>query len=81
MAVKTMYFHKNDRSKPEFSPALFWDIHIENIDYEKETAFVLERVFERGIENDEKEAVRYYNAFPVVSIRSISSIAFSMRSV
>jgi hypothetical protein len=55
-----MFSLKKARKKPEFSPVLFWDTNIETIDYDREIRFVLERVFERGIENDEKEALRYY---------------------
>jgi hypothetical protein len=51
---------KKNKIKPEFSRVLFWDIRAENINYDKDVEFVLERVFERGIENDEKEALRYY---------------------
>ncbi|GHV89107.1 hypothetical protein AGMMS50267_14670 [Spirochaetia bacterium] len=51
---------KNNKEKPVFSPVLFWDINVRKINYDKEIEFVLERVFDKGIENDEREAVRYY---------------------
>jgi hypothetical protein len=68
-----MHFRKKNGEKPQFSPVLFWDVNAENINYEKEIAFVLERVFERGIERDEEEAVRYYG------IKKIKNAALKIR--
>ena len=45
---------------PKFSKHLFWDINMKNFDYNARAAFVLERVFTMGMQEDEWEANRYY---------------------
>jgi hypothetical protein len=50
----------NKKARPQFSNVLFWDTNIEAIEYDKQIDFVLERVFLKGTENDERAAVEYY---------------------
>ena len=42
------------------SQYLFWDFDINMLDPNIDKKLILERVFSRGTENDEKEAFRYY---------------------
>jgi addiction module HigA family antidote len=39
---------------------LFWDTNIEKIDWEKQKAAVINRVFERGDEEEKNEITRFY---------------------
>ncbi|MGP8214640.1 MAG: helix-turn-helix transcriptional regulator [Bacteroidia bacterium] len=39
---------------------LFWDTNIEKIDWEKQKRAIIERVFERGNEEEKKEITRFY---------------------
>ena len=50
----------NKNKKPNLSRHLFWDINIDNLDYEHRASFVLERVFTMGMQEDEWEVNRYY---------------------
>jgi hypothetical protein len=45
---------------PALSKDLFWDCNINLLDYNDDKCFILERVFTRGTENDEKEVFEYY---------------------
>ncbi len=49
---------KPDLSK--FRKALFWDIEFSNIDWMKNRSFVIQRVFERGNEEEISETIRFY---------------------
>ncbi|WP_299177841.1 plasmid maintenance system antidote protein [uncultured Chryseobacterium sp.] len=42
------------------SKALFWDTDIQLIDWERQYRAVIQRVFERGNENDKNEIIRFY---------------------
>lgn len=42
------------------SKALFWDTDIQQIDWERQYRAVIQRVFERGNENDKNEIIRFY---------------------
>lgn len=42
------------------SKALFWDTNIQHIDWERQYRAVIQRVFERGNENDKSEIIRFY---------------------
>lgn len=46
--------------KPNFKESLFWDINYKEIDYEKNSRFVIERVLTRGNLDDWQEIKRYY---------------------
>ena len=45
---------------PKLSKYLFWDVNINNLDFENRAAFVLERVFTMGMQEDEWEVNKYY---------------------
>ena len=49
-----------DRTK--FRPVLFWDVDPQKIDWHKNRSFVIQRVFERGEEQEIEEAIRFYGA-------------------
>lgn len=42
------------------SKALFWDTDIQHIDWKRQYRAVIQRVFERGNENDKNEIIRFY---------------------
>ncbi len=46
--------------KPVFNKRIFWDVNFEALDYDKRSAFVIERVFERGDVDDIRQCRRYY---------------------
>lgn len=48
------------KTKPVFHKRIFWDVDFENIDYDAKSAFVIERVFERGDVPDIRNCRRYY---------------------
>lgn len=50
--------HKPDLSK--FRKVIFWDTDMEKIDWAKNKRAVIERVFERGNEIEQKEVIRFY---------------------
>lgn len=39
---------------------MFWDTDIKYIDWERQYRAVIQRVFERGNENDKNEIIRFY---------------------
>ncbi|MEI5985128.1 MULTISPECIES: transcriptional regulator [Sphingobacterium] len=42
------------------SKGLFWDTDIQQIDWKRQYKAVIQRVFERGNENDKNEIIRFY---------------------
>lgn len=48
-----------DKSKPIIDKRIFWDVMPENIDYDSKSRFVIERVFERDVE-DIRNCRSYY---------------------
>lgn len=42
--------------------ALFWDTDFEQIDWTRQALAVIQRVFERGDENEKEEIIRFYGA-------------------
>ncbi|GHT01792.1 hypothetical protein AGMMS49525_03550 [Bacteroidia bacterium] len=51
---------KENKTAPNFSPYLFWDVKKEDFDYETNKRFMIERVCSRGTEADWKELFRHY---------------------
>jgi hypothetical protein len=45
---------------PKLSEYLFWNCNINTLDPHLDRNLILERIFSRGTENDEKEALNYY---------------------
>jgi hypothetical protein len=44
----------------KLSTYLFWDYHLNTLDPDADRNLILERVFTRGTEQDEKEVFKYY---------------------
>ena len=44
----------------QFRPVLFWDTNIEQIDWDRNMTAVINRVFERGNEDEINEVIRFY---------------------
>lgn len=53
---------KNTPDLNILSKALFWDTDIQHIDWERQYKAVIQRVLERGNENDKNEIIRFYGA-------------------
>jgi len=56
---------KEIKSTPDLdilSKVLFWDTDIQHIDWQRQYRAVIQRVFERGTENDKNEIIRFYGA-------------------
>lgn len=61
----------NEKNKPDFGklrPVLFWDTRMDNIDWQKQRRAVIERVFERGNEEEKEEITRFYGKSQVDSV-------------
>ena len=50
--------HRPDLTK--FRSTIFWDTKIENIDFAAHSRYVINRVFERGNEEEIQEVIRFY---------------------
>ena len=50
---------------PRFSANLFWDADPDDLDWERNMPYVIQRVLERGTESDLRTAFNFYT-FPVV---------------
>lgn len=48
--------------------SLFWDTDISRIDWEKQAKAVIERVFERGNDDEKEEMVRFYGQTKIQSV-------------
>lgn len=46
--------------KPDLDTRLFWDIRLEDLDYNEHAQWIIERVFERGDVNDIRQVRRFY---------------------
>ena len=49
-----------EMDKPILSKQAFWDVDMEKIDYEKKARHVIEKVIERGTEQDFINILNYY---------------------
>jgi len=54
--------------KPILQKRIFWDVNFDEIDYDKNARFVIERVFERGDVEDIRQARRYYGDEKIAEI-------------
>lgn len=59
-AEKRKLSANNRPNHVKFRPALFWDTSFENIDFNEHSRYVINRVFERGNEEEISEIIRYY---------------------
>lgn len=48
------------KAKPIFNKRIFWDVNFENMDYDKYSGWIIERVFDRGDVEDIRQCRRYY---------------------
>jgi hypothetical protein len=63
------------KSKPNLSSYLFWDAHIDKVDFDQHASYIIEKVVTRGQFNDWQEIKRYYG------IDTIKSLVVSIRSM
>ncbi|MGN6396124.1 MAG: DUF6922 domain-containing protein [Mucilaginibacter sp.] len=47
-------------NKPILSKRAFWDVNMDTIDYEKHAGYVVEKVIERGKDDDFKNLLKFY---------------------
>jgi len=52
--------------KPILSRRAFWDIRLEELDFDRYAKFTIIRVFERGSTNDVREIIRYYGRARII---------------
>jgi hypothetical protein len=48
------------KSRPNISKTAFWDVNFEEIDFDKNYVFVVDKVFNYGKFNDQLELIRFY---------------------
>jgi addiction module HigA family antidote len=63
--------HRPDLTK--FRPILFWDTTLDKIDFTAHSHYVINRVFERGTEEEIKEIVRFYGAETIKNMVELNS--------
>jgi len=51
---------KSDNILPNFHPKFFWEYKFEKIDWEEAYKMVIDRIVERGQQNEVDELVRFY---------------------
>ena len=67
---------KNNENKiPTFSPNLFWDINVDELDMHRNKSFIVNRVLDYGQWEDWKTILHYYG------LEQIGSIAKDLRSL
>lgn len=62
---------KLQTAKPDLTklrPVLFWDTSIDKINWEKQKSAVINRVFERGNEQEKMEIIRFYGEETVTKL-------------
>ena len=70
--------HRPDLTK--FRSTIFWDTKIENIDFAAHSRYVINRVFERGNEEEIQEVIRFYGIETIKSeIRLDSKSPFEIK--
>ena len=69
LAIKRM----TERQRPDlskFREALFWDTDFESIDWQRNAAWIIQRVFEYGNESEIEETVRFYGKKAIENVLS-----------
>ena len=56
-----------DKNKPVLPKHIFWDIQIENLDFDKKKNFIIVRVFERGDYKEITQIRRYYGDETIIN--------------
>jgi hypothetical protein len=67
-------------NRPDFSvirKALFWDTDINKIDWEKQYKAIIQRVFERGNNEEKSEILRFYGNEKIKEVIGSANIANS----
>lgn len=82
--LQTYYVLKQEQKKQikhlnlNLSSSLFWDVNLEDIDYERNKSFVIIRVFERGKKKEIQKVIDLYGKEQVSQIlRSAKSLLFT----
>lgn len=57
----------------KFRPTLFWDTTLDKIDFTVHSRYVINRVFERGIEDEIKEIIRFYGTETIMNTIEFNS--------
>ena len=63
--------HRPDLTK--FRSTIFWDTKIENIDFIAHSRYVINRVFERGNEEEINEIIRFYGKAKIIEDITLNS--------
>jgi hypothetical protein len=45
---------------PDISRTAFWDVNFDELDYDKNASFIMEKVFNYGLWNDQLAIMKYY---------------------
>lgn len=51
---------RNNALKPQIADRLFWDVKVDDLDFEKDRLYVIDRVMNYGGWNDFLEVLRFY---------------------
>lgn len=79
MMLQTFYDIKLEKDKNKdnrtpnlklIRPVLFWDTKMDKIDWDKHKEFIIERIFERGDEEEQKEIQKFYGKQVIADILS-----------
>ena len=63
--IKQLKIERSDKSVPDLSkirPGIFWDTDINKINWDLQKRAVIERVFERGNQEEKDEITRFYGS-------------------
>ena len=63
--------YRPDISK--FRPTLFWDTSLDKIDFKEHRRYVINRVFERGTEEEIQEIIRFYGREAILDCVNLNS--------
>ena len=70
--------HLSEQSQPDkskYRTALFWDTDFDTLDWQRNSEWIIQRVFEYGNESEIKETIRYYGKKRITTVlRSIKDI-------
>ena len=57
----------------KFRPTLFWDTSLNKIDFKEHRRYVINRVFERGTEEEIQEIIRFYGRETIIDCVNLNS--------
>ena len=64
------------KEKPILAKQIFWDVDFDKLDYQKDTSFIIERVFDRGDIEDIKQARRFYGDEKIIEVLTTVKFLF-----